>query len=123
MKNLMRRNTATPTVTPFSGLADRLLQNTFSNMFDDDFWAMKPGGSMPSVPVNIRETDKTFEVELAAPGLKKEDFKINVNGDLLSVSFEKKEENKEENKEEGWLKREFNMQSFSRTFNLDDTID
>lgn len=120
MKNLMKRNAS---ASSFSGLADRILQNTFNNMFDDDFWGMRAGASTPSVPVNIRETDKSFEVELAAPGLKKEDFKININRDVLSVSFERKEENKEENKDEGWLKREFYTQSFSRSFNLDDTID
>jgi HSP20 family protein len=73
--------------------------------------------------VNVQETDKSYEMDLVAPGLKKEDFKISVNGDMLTVAFEHKEENNQENKEEGWLRREFRMQSFSRSFSLDDSVD
>ncbi len=69
---------------------------------------------MPAV--NIRETDKTYEVELAAPGYGKKDFKIEIDNGLLTVSAEKREE-KQEN-EENYTRREFGYSSFSRSFNL-----
>lgn len=74
-------------------------------------------------PVNLRETDTSYEMELVAPGLKKEDFTINVNGDLLTVSFERRGENNSSDKNDRWLHREYKMQSFTRSFHLDDTLD
>ena len=73
--------------------------------------------------MNIRETDKTYEMEVIAPGLSKEDFQLNLAGDLLTVSFDHKEEKQEENKETGWLRKEYGRRSFSRSFTLDDTVD
>jgi HSP20 family protein len=55
--------------------------------------------------------------------LKKEDFHIDLNKDLLTISFEHREENKEETKDEGYLRNEYRMHSFSRSFRLDDTVD
>ncbi len=55
--------------------------------------------------------------------MRKEDFKINAEGDLLTISFEHKEENKEENKNQRWLRKEYKTQSFSRSFTLDDSFD
>jgi HSP20 family molecular chaperone IbpA len=69
------------------------------------------------------KTGKAFEMSLVAPGLRKEDFKLNVTGGLLTISYEHKEEQKEENRAEDWLKTEYKMQSFSRNFNLDDPVD
>lgn len=70
--------------------------------------------------VNICETDDNYELEFNVPGRKKEDFKITVDKNILSVSFEKKEEEKEENKQ--FIKREFSAQSFKRSFTLDEKI-
>jgi HSP20 family protein len=75
------------------------------------------------VPVNFRENDQRFEMEQVAPGKKKEDFKINVSGDLLSVSYESAEAQNEKKENEEWLRREYAMQTFSRSFKLDDTVD
>ncbi|MBD0333821.1 MAG: Hsp20/alpha crystallin family protein, partial [Chitinophagaceae bacterium] len=72
---------------------------------------------------NIRETDKSYEIEVMAPGLRKEDFSVSLDSNTLTVSFEHKEENKDENRNEGWLRQEYRMQSFSRSFTLDDTVD
>ena len=60
---------------------------------------------------------------MVAPGLNKEDFNVNVSDKMLTVSFEHKEEDKQENKRNGYLREEYRMQSFSRSFTLDDTID
>jgi HSP20 family protein len=94
-----------------------------SRFFDDDFWGFDGKLTSGQVPVNVRETDSTYELEVAAPGLKKEDFKVSISDNMLTVSFEHKEENKEENKSEGYLRQEYRTQSFMRSFTLDDTVD
>ena len=66
--------------------------------------------------VNISETKDQYEVSLAAPGMKKDDFRIDVEGDLLTISSEK-EENKTEN-EKKFTRREYSYSSFRRTFTL-----
>jgi HSP20 family protein len=71
--------------------------------------------------VNIRETEGEYHIELAAPGLKKEDFKINLDKNMLNISVEKKEQNTEENKR--FNKREYSYTSFVRSFALPDTAD
>ena len=71
--------------------------------------------------VNIRETADEYHIELAAPGLKKEDFRISLDKNMLNISVEKKEENTEENKR--FNKREYSYTSFVRSFALPDTAD
>ena len=66
--------------------------------------------------VNISETNGSYHVELAAPGLKKEDFNIKVDGDMITISSEKESEKKTE--EKNYYRREYNYSSFSRSFNL-----
>lgn len=109
--------------TSFSGLVDQVFQKNLSRFFEDDFWGFNGVNQQYNVPVNLSETDKSYEMQLIAPGLRKEDFKVSLEGDLLTVSFEHKEENSLENKNERWLKQEYRMQSFSRSFNLDETLD
>lgn len=76
--------------------------------------------SMNFPAVNIFETNDNYELEFNVPGRKKEDFKITIDKNILSVSFEKTEEQKEENKQ--FIKREFSAQSFKRSFTLDEKI-
>jgi HSP20 family protein len=130
MANIMKRKNSngsapatTSSVMPFGGLVDSVFQNTLSRFFDDDFWGFNGITTSNQVPVNIRETDKTYEMDVVAPGLRKEDFNVNISDNMLTVSFEHKEENKEENKSEGYLRQEYRMQSFARSFTLDDTVD
>lgn len=122
---IVRRNngdTAMP-VRTLSNWVDQLLQDNFNRFFHDDTWSPTSYENQMNVPVNLRETDKTYEMELVAPGLKKEDFKLNVSNDMLTVAFEQKEEQQQEDKSEGWLRKEYKMQSFSRSFALDDSVD
>lgn len=70
--------------------------------------------------VNVKETDDTYEIIMAAPGLEKNDFKIDVNGSLLTISA-KKDEKKEE-KDETYSRREYSYTSFSRSFSLPEDI-
>jgi HSP20 family protein len=125
MNTLMKRTNGNGNVpaTGFSGMVDKIFQDNLSRFFDDDFWGFGGLNREANVPVNVRQTDKSYELEVVAPGLRKEDFKINVSGDMLTVSFEHQEENNLQSKEEGWLRKEYKMRSFSRSFNLDDTVD
>ena len=110
-------------VNTFSGLVDKIFQNNVNRLFDDDFWGFSNVARNVNVPVNVQETDKSYELELVAPGLKKEDFKVSVHGDTLTVSFEHQEEQNQQDKQDNWLRREYRKQSFTRTFNLDEAID
>ncbi|HVU94184.1 MAG TPA: Hsp20/alpha crystallin family protein [Puia sp.] len=70
--------------------------------------------------VNIAEKKEQFDVSLAAPGMKKEDFNIDVEGNVLTISAETKEE--KEQKDERYTRKEFNYSSFSRSFTLPDGV-
>lgn len=70
---------------------------------------------MPAV--NVKETEKAFEIEVAAPGLSKKDFKITAENGVLNISSEKEKKEQEEN---GYTRREFSYSSFSRSFFCDD---
>lgn len=122
MTNIIKKENSRQPAT-FGSVVDQIFQNNLSRFFDDSLWGFT--GNMPAnkVPVNIRETDNSFEMELIAPGIKKEEIQINVAGDTLTVSFENKFEGKEENNEEGWLQQEYRRQSFSRSFQLNDAIE
>jgi HSP20 family protein len=71
--------------------------------------------------VNIAESENGFDIELAVPGLKKDEIKINLDKNLLTVSAEAKKEEVAEGKK--YNKKEFNFSSFSRTFTLPETVD
>lgn len=115
-------NTAMPART-VNNWVDQLFQDNLNRFFNDDFWGFNGIDQHVNVPVNLRETDKSYEMSIIAPGLKKEDFKLNVTNELLTISYEQKDEQNNESKEQGWLRKEYKMQSFSRSFGLDDSVD
>ncbi len=98
----------------FSPRAINGLFDGFSKAFNDESWAGI------TVPVNIKETDKEYELHLVAPGLKKEDFKISLDKNILNISFEQKEEAKEEGAK--WLRNEYRFRSFKRSFTLNEKV-
>ena len=101
----------------YSGLPSIVGGSLLSNFFDDDRFFNSPWLAGKSVPaVNIKETDKAFEVEVAAPGYDKKDFKIEIDNEVLTISVERSEE--KEQKEDNFTRREFGYSSFSRSFNL-----
>jgi HSP20 family protein len=77
--------------------------------------------SMTVPPVNIEETDKEFKVDLCVPGMKRDDFKVDVENGTLNISSEKEEEKKEDDK--NYKRREYYYNKFSRTFQLPENID
>lgn len=109
----MRKNYGLTPAT-FSGMLDTMLTNNWDRMFSDDHQ------NYMNVPVNIKETDAAFEMDLVAPGLKKEDFNINIEKDVLTVSFEHKEEKKETT--DKVIRNEYKFRSFKRSFTLSDKI-
>lgn len=95
----------------------------FGSFFEDDFFQnrLMPSRLLQNMPAtNIRETDKDFQIEIAVPGLKKEDFKIDIDNGMLSISAEKRDEKEE--KDKNYTRREYNYSSFSRSFRLPETV-
>lgn len=79
-------------------------------------------GEMEIIPaMNIKENDKNIHVEMAAPGLTKDDFKITLDEGILTVSAEKEE--KEEEEKKGFVRKEFSYNTFSRSVSLPETVD
>lgn len=97
---------------------DPWLNDLFDSFFNDNELRRSVSTNTPSV--NIVEKENGYEIELATPGLKKEDFSINIEKSILTISAETKEEKEVEDKK--YSKREFNYSSFSRTFTLPDNI-
>ena len=97
------------------------LPEVFNDFFNTDFMP-KVNATAPAI--NVMESDKDYQVELAAPGLKKEDFSVNINDDgNLVIKMEKKEENKEENKATHFLRREFSFSKYEQTLILPDDVE
>lgn len=99
--------------------------NSFiSDFFNDDFWPTFSGSVFKneSTPaVNVTENKKEFTIDVAAPGLDKNDFHVTVDHNTLTISSEKEVNNESEN--EGILRREFSYNSFSRSFTLPENTD
>jgi HSP20 family protein len=98
----------------YDSLLDELFKfpATFGNAIEN---------SLHIPPTNIHETKDAYHLELNVPGRNKEDFKIQVDEDLLTISFEVKEE--KETEEYKTLRREFAFKSFKRSFKLDENVD
>jgi len=99
-----------------------LVNNSWlSDFFDNDRFfdsSIMKTQSLP--PVNVNETEKSFEIEVAAPGLSRKDFNVTVDKGILTISSEKKEE--KETKEKDYTRQEFSYSSFSRSFALPDSV-
>ncbi len=89
--------------------------NSFPSTWGKDFQS-----NYTVVPVNIHETTDGYHVELQAPGRSKEDFKVNVENSVLTISYEKKEETAQP--ELKTVRREFSYQGFKRSFSLDEKV-
>ncbi len=96
---------------------------SFNNLLSDvfpQFPSLYKEDLKQATPVNIRETEKEYLLDVVAPGFTKEDFKISLENNLLTVSVEKKEETVNEGEKQ--LRREYQFQSFKRSFTLDEKI-
>lgn len=96
---------------------------TMPSLFDDFFArdlfsssSFNQGETLPSV--NIRETDEKFELELAAPGLSKEDFNVDIQGKNLIITVKKENQAESKDNKGNYTRKEFSYQSFIRSFSL-----
>ena len=97
------------------------MPDVFNDFFDTDFM---PRANATAPAINVKETEKDYTVEVAAHGLKKGDFTINLNDEgNLVIKMEKKNEAKDENKKEHYLRREFSYSKFEQTLLLPDDVD
>lgn len=106
---------APATKPDINNLYENLLRQTPS-LFKDDYQNVNNS----SVPVNITKSNGGYEMELIAPGFNKEDFKIDMDKDLMTISVQKKEE---ESKDQKQIRKEYSFQPFKRSFTIDKNID
>ena len=91
-----------------------------SNLFDDDFFPLVSNRSNSMPAVNIREDEKNYMLDLAVPGIDKNNLKIDINEDVLTVSSETKNESEESN--DGFKRKEFSYSSFCRSFYIPENV-
>ena len=96
------------------------IPTVFNDLFNTEFM---PKMSATAPAINVKESDKSYTVELAAPGMKKEDFNVHINdeGNLI-IKMEQKQEKKEEDKNTRYLRREFSYSKFEQTLILPDDV-
>lgn len=96
------------------------LPTVFNDFFDTDYM---PKANATAPAINVKETEKEYIVELAAPGMTKEDFNVNLNqeGDLV-IKMEHKQETKDEDQKAHYLRREFNYSKYEQTLILPDDV-
>ena len=92
-----------------------------NDFFKPDWFGGLENYSSNLPAVNIKESEEGFELELAIPGFQKEDFNIELDNELLTISSEVKDES--ETKEENYTRKEFSFSSFRRSFTLPETVD
>lgn len=120
----MNNNTLNP-VRSFGGLMEELFNNTNTPRFFRDDFFNEDWKQHRRVPVNISETDNAYLLAVVAPGLQKEELKIQVNDNTLTISYEKAEVSKEEStsNKPKTLREEFKLHTFKRSFKLGDKVD
>ena len=106
-------------MTPVRRNNQEWLPSIFSDFFDND-WMVKANASTPAV--NVIENETEYKVEVAAPGMTKEDFNVHLDEDnQLVISMEKKDETKDENNK--YLRREFSYSKFQQSLVLPDDVE
>jgi HSP20 family protein len=95
------------------------IDDVFESFFNDTFFSDRIVSRVPGV--NIGETEGKYHIELAAPGLKKEDFKINLDRNVLSISVEQTADRQD--KQKNYNKREYSYNSFVRSFTLPESAE
>lgn len=98
-----------------------LMNNDFNDIFNDS-WMPKMSVAAPAI--NVKENNKEYDVEVAAPGATKEDFKVDLDNDgNLVIKMEHKDESKKENKKEHYLRREFASCNYEQALTLPDDVE
>lgn len=116
METLVKRNGNFPLMNTF---VDDFLSKDIFDWTERNFAAL--GSNLPSA--NLKETETKLEVELAAPGMKKKDFKVEIDNNILKISCENEMEYEESKNKSNYVRKEFSYHKFYRTFYLPDSID
>ena len=106
-------------IRPWSNEVPSLFDRYFNNILNDEDFAQQRMANVPAV--NISENDDAFVLEVAAPGMKRENFSLNVEENRLIIEGRVEEE--KETNEKNYNRREFNFSSFQRTFTLPKSVD
>lgn len=109
--------------SPFESSLNNFVDNLFSELpglFKNDF---NDAATKGFVPVNVKETEKAYQLEVVAPGFEKADFKVNLDDKLLTISADASASLNTKGEKEKQIRREYNFRSFKRTFTLDEKID
>ena len=107
-------------MTPMRRYEQDWLPEIFNDFFAND-WMNRTSATAPAI--NVIEDDKDYKVEVAAPGMKKEDFNVNVTDDnYLVLTMEKKNETKDEDKKRKYLRREFSYHKFEQSLALPEDV-
>ena len=114
----MQNGNSVPSV---GNLVNGLFHDSLQRIFEDNFWNDVPM-STGSVPVNVRETQKEYQIDIVAPGCRKEDFKVSINEKLLAVSFSP-EKTIDSTDKVSWTRNEYVQGSFSKIFVVDESVD
>ncbi|MEP7375277.1 MAG: Hsp20/alpha crystallin family protein [Chitinophagaceae bacterium] len=104
-------------------VVDSIFDHSLRRFFDGNLWEPETSRPRGKVPVNVRESENQYEVDVIAPGCRKENFQVAVKANELSVSFTQQEQKDEQNEKAGWVRNEYIQRSFSRSFTLDETVD
>jgi len=105
------------------GMMPRTVNGLMEDLFFKGFHKTNDDAALFQVPVNIQETEGSYNLHVIAPGLKKEDIKIATDKNMLTISYDQKEESKEESTDNKWIRSEYRMRSFKRSFTMTDKID
>jgi len=108
-------------VPSVGNLVNNLFRDGFHRIFEENF-SDNNSFSTGKVPVNIKETDKEYQIHLVVPGCRKEDFKISFEKKLLTVVFDRTQA-EDTNEKVAWTRNEYVQPSFSKTFITDDSVD
>jgi HSP20 family protein len=105
-----------------NGQLTSAVPSLLNDFFADDFFKLpfvqwrSDAATLPAV--NVMETPDDFRIEVAAPGMKRDDFKVELDNNILSISSERQEENEKNDKDGTFARREFSYQGFQRSFTL-----
>jgi len=97
--------------------------NWFPKFFDDNFvkeldqwFGNQPGSSLPAV--NVKEDEHAYQLEVAVPGMNKDDFRVELDHDVLRIAAHREEKNEDKDQQGKYTRREFRSRSFQRSFRL-----
>lgn len=118
--SMQNRNVVSP--KELSQVVDGIFNNTMRRFLDGNLWDVETKGNRGTVPVNVREKEQQYELDVIAPGCRKEDFQLTVQKHELQISFTKNEEKSNDDEKAGWVRNEYVQRSFQRHFTLDDSV-